>query len=425
MYPHEYIIKDYGVFVFDATDAWTGNPLKFNPALATLVQSEVVNFVQVKDEKHRIDLELDKPYASLCVLVLANFGDGNYTTAATTMKAVCDDFASDAKGTGYITDQNHYISNGIPMHGWKVFGSLEGQSSSISTAAREALQLKYYKGMSTPLTTVGFRNAEELKYYAGTTPSSGDGYGDVRGSDYLKLRFAMSRLRLRYEPLESAMEKWQVILAEGKLHNYPTMVRMMPPSFCDNYHVTPFENDKVTTLGTVNTTAPIDFYRQKEGKVARKFLKKKANGGSSAVYEFKDSVQVYSLIAYVPEHLTPAANAPEMEFKIKVTRQDDTKVTYDEMTNEYSYNVADDRIVYLHYKRDVVKMYKEDGTTQIGANYPSLYWTDWLTMMTIDPDLKHYDRTDDKEGTTPVLMNTKFNWVRGYTYEWKAVGLEK
>ena len=106
-------------------------------------------------------------------------------------------------------------------------------------------------------------------------------------------------------------------------------------------------------------------------------------------------------------------------------REAPTAENRDALTKEYSYDVADDNTVYLHYKRDVVRMYKEDGTTPVGADYPSPYWTDWLTMITVDPQLKQYDRPGDKEGTTPVAINTKFNWVRGYTYEWKATGLEK
>ena len=48
------------------------------------------------------------------------------------MQAVMDFFNDDARGINYNTDQSKYTGGtvALPKHGWKVFGSWEGLSSS-------------------------------------------------------------------------------------------------------------------------------------------------------------------------------------------------------------------------------------------------------------------------------------------------------
>lgn len=372
-YAHEKILKDFGIFLYDASTAFEVDPgtskYKFNPALATLKGTvEPVHIESLeKGAKLRVDFNLDAPYTSLAVLVLGNYHI-SYSSTAANLQAAVAAFSQEA----VLPAQSTLISNGIPMHGWMVFGSLEGLDAG---ASKEIRQLKYYKGMSTPLTKYGFRDADELAAYASATT----GRGTVRITDCVPMRYALSRLQLRYVPDTDGIAADSVEVLSVKLNVHRDKFLKLPANLLGGEEVTPF--DAVTDVGGFSS-ADIDFTK------------------------VNVSTKSTAWVAYVPEVNSAAVKTavaaaqiaePALEVAVKVTPR---------------YGSAGKTVTFT-YSGDGVTM--DDGATPVTYENPG--WTSWLKFRTI------YARKDKDDNDIPV--GTMYNLVRHYSYEWIATGVDR
>lgn len=378
-YPYEKAVKDYGIFVFDATGAFTvgaGSLYEFNPSEAEQIFAGKADILHVEDLGNnltRCEFKVDAKYKSLAVLVLANMGDAAYSAAGipgkdASMQQVINFFSN--QGISYNTDQGQYKDGtvALPKHGWKVFGSWEGLPSSASTTEKANRELKYYRGMSTPLTTVGFNTASELANYAGTT-------GAVREGDRLTLRNAMARLHVRYEPKAGqpaatpADGVASVEITGVKLHNYTDKVRVLPATFASSSDSSPF--DAVTSLGSLQGSSDPD------------------------IAFVHPSATDKSWVAYVPE------------LKVSGSDHDPYLIVEVQVTDE------DGNVVNFVFERDKIVRTKGSDT----VTYEKSPWTEWLQMKT------YYSRKMP-DGTTDVTIGRYFNLIRNYAYEWIAEGVE-
>ncbi|MBO5596546.1 MAG: hypothetical protein J5917_07225 [Bacteroidales bacterium] len=379
-YPHEKVLKDAGIFLYNATAAFEVNPLtskyQFNPALATRIGPvEPVHTESLeKGAKLRVDFELDDPYTSLAVLVLGNYHISYSSTAANMQAAVAA--LSQSTEAVVLPDQSTLISDGIPMHGWMVFGSLEGLDAGAGDAQKENRQLKYYKGMSTPLTKYGFRNAEELAAYASATT----GRGTVRLTDCVPMRYALSRLQLRYVPDTDGIAADSVEVLSVQLNVHRDKFLKLPANLLGGEEVTPF--DAVTDVGNFSTAA-LDFTK------------------------VNVSTKSTAWVAYVPEVDSAAVKTavaaaeidePALEVAVKVTPR---------------YGSAGETVTFT-YSGDRVTM--DDGVNP-AVSYENPGWTSWLNFRTI------YARKDKDNNDIPV--GTMYNLVRHYSYEWIATGVDR
>lgn len=384
-YAYEKNVSDYGIFVFDATEAFKDDgsgKYIFNPAKAyrlSTAEEAIAHKEQLGVLSWRHELKLNTTYKSLAVLVLANLGVATYTDPSipgqgSTLKAVTDYFNNTPIAVSYETDQSKYLSGAIriPMYGFQVFGSWEGLSTSATTAQKNAVELKYYSGMATPLTVKGFRTQTELENYFAS--------GAVRAADRLALRFAMARLHVRYEPgtgqpsATPAFGVASVKITSVRLKNYDEYVRVLPPIFSGLTEVSPFT--AVPAALSLNTTGTINFVHP--------------------------STTDASWVAYVPEmKVTGATTDPALIVDVTVT---------DTAGNE----------VYYTFERDKIR--RNDGSND--KTYVNTPWTEWLQMQTyytnlLDSYPKKYPGT-----TTDVPLLTYYNLVRNYSYEWVAYGVE-
>ncbi|MBQ4390025.1 MAG: hypothetical protein II824_08680 [Bacteroidales bacterium] len=366
-YPHEKVLKDAGIFLYNASAAFEVNPLtskyQFNPALATLIGTvDPVHTESLeKGTKLRVDFDLDAPYTSLAVLVLGNYHI-SYSSTAANLQAAVTALSSEAVS---LPGQDALISNGIPMHGWMVFGSLEGLDAG---ASKEIRQLKYYKGMSTPLTKYGFRDAAELAAYASATT----GRGTVRITDCVPMRYALSRLQLRYVPDDGAVGADSVEVLSVKLNVHRDKFLKLPAGLLGGEEATPF--DAVTDAGNFSTTA-------------LNFTKVNVSTKSTA------------WVAYVPEMDSAGpVDEPALEVAVKVTPR---------------YGSAGETVTFT-YSGDHVTM--DDGVNP-AVSYENPGWTSWLNFRTI------YARKDKDDNDIPV--GTMYNLVRHYSYEWIATGVDR
>ena len=356
------------------------NPLtskyQFNPALATRIGPvEPVHTESLeKGAKLRVDFELDDPYTSLAVLVLGNYHISYSSTAANMQAAVAA--LSQSTEAVVLPDQSTLISDGIPMHGWMVFGSLEGLDAGAGDAQKENRQLKYYKGMSTPLTKYGFRNAEELAAYASATT----GRGTVRLTDCVPMRYALSRLQLRYVPDTDGIAADSVEVLSVQLNVHRDKFLKLPANLLGGEEVTPF--DAVTDVGNFSTAA-LDFTK------------------------VNVSTKSTAWVAYVPEVDSAAVKTavaaaeidePALEVAVKVTPR---------------YGSAGETVTFT-YSGDRVTM--DDGVNP-AVSYENPGWTSWLNFRTI------YARKDKDNNDIPV--GTMYNLVRHYSYEWIATGVDR
>lgn len=381
-YPHEKILKDFGIFLYNASTAFEVDPgtskYKFNPALAKLIDTvEPVHTESLeKGAKLRVDFDLDSPYTSLAVLVLGNYHisysstDENLQAAVAALSQSTEALVLPAQGT--------LISDGIPMHGWMVFGSLEGLDAGASDAQKqkEIRQLKYYKGMSTPLTKYGFRDAAELAAYASATT----GRGTVRITDCVPMRYALSRLQLRYVPDTDGIAADSVEVRSVRLNVHRDKFLKLPANLLGGEEVTPF--DAVTDVGNFSSDV-IDFTK------------------------VDVSTKSTAWVAYVPEVdsaavKTAVANSeihePALEVEVKVTPR---------------YGSAGKTVTFT-YSGDHVTM--DDGVNP-AVSYENPGWTSWLKFRTI------YARKDKENNDIPV--GTMYNLVRHYSYEWIATGVDR
>lgn len=385
-YAYEKNVSDYGIFVFDATGAFMDDgsgKYIFDPSKAyrlSTAEEAIAHKEQLGVLSWRHELKLNTTYKSLAVLVLANLGVATYTDPSipgqgSTLKAVADYFNNTPIAVSYETDQSKYLSGAIriPMYGFQVFGSWEGLSTDPKAAAQKnAVELKYYSGMATPLTVKGFRTKTELENYFAS--------GAVRAADRLALRFAMARLHVRYEPgtgqpsATPASGVASVEITSVRLKNYDEYVRVLPPIFSGLTEVSPFT--AVPTALSLNTTGTINFVHPSTTDV--------------------------SWVAYVPEmKVTGATTDPALIVDVTVTDTDDNKV-------------------YYTFERDKIR--RNDGLND--KTYVNTPWTEWLQMQTyytnlLDSYPKKYPGT-----TTDVPLLTYYNLVRNYSYEWVAYGVE-
>ena len=385
-YAYEKNVSDYGIFVFDATGAFMDDgsgKYIFDPTKAyrlSTAEEAIAHKEQLGVLSWRHELKLNTTYKSLAVLVLANLGVATYTDPSipgqgSTLKAVADYFNNTPIAVSYETDQSKYLSGAIriPMYGFQVFGSWEGLSTDPTAAdQRNAVELKYYSGMATPLTVKGFRTKTELENYFAS--------GAVRAADRLALRFAMARLHVRYEPgtgqpsATPASGVASVEITSVRLKNYDEYVRVLPPIFSGLTEVSPFT--AVPTALSLNTTGTINFVHPSTTDV--------------------------SWVAYVPEmKVTGATTDPALIVDVTVTDTDDNKV-------------------YYTFERDKIR--RNDGLND--KTYVNTPWTEWLQMQTYYTNLlasypKNYPGT-----TTDVPLLTYYNLVRNYSYEWVAYGVE-
>lgn len=384
-YPHEKVLKDAGIFLYDASDAFEVDlgTYKFNPARATLIGAvEPVHTESLeKGAKLRVDFDLDFPYTSLAVLVLGNYHI-SYSSTAANMSSTAANMQAAVAALSQSTEavvlpaQGILISDGIPMHGWMVFGSLEGLDAGAGDAQKEIRQLKYYKGMSTPLTKYGFRDAAELAAYA----SANTGRGTVRLTDCVPMRYALSRLQLRYVPDTDGIAADSVEVLSVKLNVHRDKFLKLPANLLGGEEVTPF--DAVTDAGSFSTAA-------------LNFTKVNVSTKSTA------------WVAYVPEVdsaavKTAVANSeihePALEVEVKVTPR---------------YGSAGKTVTFT-YSGDHVTM--DDGVNP-AVSYENPGWTSWLKFRTI------YARKDKENNDIPV--GTMYNLVRHYSYEWIATGVDR
>ncbi len=384
-YAYEKNVSDYGIFVFDATEAFKDDgsgKYIFNPTKAyrlSTAEEAIAHKEQLGVLSWRHELKLNTTYKSLAVLVLANLGVATYTDPSipgqgSTLKAVADYFNNTPIAVSYETDQSKYLSGAIriPMYGFQVFGSWEGLSTGATAAQKNAVELKYYSGIATPLTVKGFRTQTELENYFAS--------GAVRAADRLALRFAMARLHVRYEPgtgqpsATPASGVASVEITSVRLKNYDEYVRVLPPIFSGLTEVSPFT--AVPTALSLNTTGTINFVHP--------------------------STTDASWVAYVPEmKVTGATTDPALIVDVTVTDTDGNKV-------------------YYTFERDKIR--RNDGLND--KTYVNTPWTEWLQMQTyytnlLDSYPKKYPGT-----TTDVPLLTYYNLVRNYSYEWVAYGVE-
>lgn len=379
-YAHEKVLKDAGIFLYDASDAFKVDPgtskYKFNPALATLIGAvEPVHAESLeKGAKLRVDFDLDSPYTSLAVLVLGNYHI-SYSSTAANMQAAVTAFSQEAVSLPLA--QSTLISNGIPMHGWMVFGSLEGLDENATPPQIENRQLKYYKGMSTPLTKYGFRDAAELAAYASATT----GRGTVRITDCVPMRYALSRLQLRYVPDADGIAADSVDVLSVKLNVHRDKFLKLPANLLGGEEVTPF--DAVTDAGNFSS-AVIDFTKVNN-------VSTKSTAWVAYVPEV-DSAAVKTAVA------AAEIDEPALEVEVKVTPR---------------YGSAGKTVTFT-YSGDHVTMY--DGVNP-AVSYENPGWTSWLKFRTI------YARKDKDDNDIPV--GTMYNLVRHYSYEWIATGVDR
>ena len=394
-YAYEKNVSDYGIFVFDATEAFMDDgsgKYIFDPTKAyrlSTAEEAIAHKEQLGVLSWRHELKLNTTYKSLAVLVLANLGVATYTDPSIpgqgrTLKAVADYFNNTPIAVSYETDQSKYLSGAIriPMYGFQVFGSWEGLSIGATAAQKNAVELKYYSGIATPLTVKGFRTQTELENYFAS--------GAVRAADRLALRFAMARLHVRYEPgtgqpsATPASGVASVEITSVRLKNYDEYVRVLPPIFSGLTEVSPFT--AVPTALSLNTTGTINFVHPSTTDV--------------------------SWVAYVPEmKVTGATNDPKLIVDVTVTDKDGNKVYYtfdrDQITRKWKWKDAS------NVEHDETRVYK---------NTP---WTEWLQMQTYYTNLLDTYPKKYPDGTKKdVPLLTYYNLVRNYSYEWVAYGVE-
>ncbi len=382
-FEHEKTVKDGAVYLFDAENAFEDvngdNKLDFKPSDAPLLSSLSIDRIHSK-----IVFTLPRPCKSLAVVIVANYHTtyGSYDD----MQALLDDVS--ASPVLYNPNQETYFTDGIPMHGFKLYGSLVGLSSGATDEQKALRQLKYYKGMATPLTETGFRTLSELERYA----KEGTGEGMVRKSDCVQMEFALSRLHFRYLPAAGAIaaddlatgEIDSVRVSSVKLNVYKDKFKALPENWFTRPAVpTPYDN--VSDAGDF-VTGNIEFRKvmSKTGKTEGFVAYVPEIGKNSVTQAMIDANQEPSLV---------------VEIKVKVRREDDgTVITYT-------------------YDRNTITV--DDGihTARTYTDYGSAGWVAWMKFCTL------VDRKDKDDNSVP--FNTRFSLVRNYSYEWVGMGVNE
>ncbi|MBQ9462541.1 MAG: hypothetical protein IJU68_02660 [Bacteroidales bacterium] len=238
----EQLVGNIGVYVFDASDAYTtdgGGKLAFDPSKAVqLFDGNVVPDQQaVMGSIRRIEFTAPA-VTSMAVLVLANVDDASlYAGIGSKGSKMSDVVASIAssKLMDYDASASYGTTVGIPMCGWKLFGSLEGETD--LAAAKASKGLKFYRGMSTPLTQTGFASSAAVDAYYSK--------GFVADEDLLRLERRLSRIHLYFK---TAVGKRDMTIVSARVQNYRSKISLVPSGLFGS-GLTPF--DAVTDAGTV------------------------------------------------------------------------------------------------------------------------------------------------------------------------------
>lgn len=378
--PGENQIQDFALYLFDASQAYkTDAGVKvFDPSAATQIlaaplTSATLSGAQVGDVL-RIELTLPDAFQSLAVLMLANLGTSNYPAVGTTGSTM--EYVA-----GYLSDRNNAATVGIafnpatdyggtvgiPLYGWKLFGDMSGGAD-----LRTANALKFYKGMSTPLTKIGLGSKAAIQAYCDL--------GFVSADDILYLLRSLSRLRVSYVP---AAGQPNLRLDWVKLHGYRDRIAPVPATIFAATAPTPF--DAVEDWGNLKVGAAGD-----------------TPAWSADDVTFKSSAGIHYL--YVPElqaaTLSGAGQEPYLTMQVTDPGADGDFAT------------AADNVVYVYTPSTITVTDALHGTVV----YPAQGKTSWL----------HFVSRDDKtlpDGQTVVLSGTKFNLIRNYTFEWIASGI--
>ncbi len=317
-YDYEKTISSLKLFLFDATDAFedldSDGKLDFNPSRATRIGA--VTPLHVEDmgaDGYRVDFRVEKPYEALAVVAIANMpADVDASTMA--------DVDSDVY-VNYTTSQDTYHSNGIPMHGFQIFGSQVGNSS-----PQESSKLKYYKGISTKL--------------PGT----------------LSMQYALVRMQLRYLPAAGQLPASQVEILSAKLTGYKNKFRLFPKEWLTGTLVTPF--DEMVDGG--------DF-------VNGDIIFRKVN------YEVSATETADALVAYVPEmsaKVLADKMAADPTFKEPCLTAVMKKYEVDENNERTGVWTQ------FTYSADGVTM-EYSASTSPTVTYMNPAWTAWLQMRTL------------------------------------------
>lgn len=393
LYDHERLVKDAGIFVFDAENAFveSGGKYKFDPARATYIKAVKHEYVDMRDTVGRIQFKLDKPYKSLAVLILANYQMASYTASGATLAGIATYLSDKAQAVTYESNQSHYLTNGIPMHGWKVFGSLEGLSTSATDTQKAACRLRYYKGMTTPLTVTGFESAARLEEYA----KKASGKGVVNKEDHVQMEFALARLQLRYVPKDKAVRADSVKIKSAKLNVYKSEYRVVPEGWM-NWADPATRPNPYTTTTYVASKEVGSFV---SADITFKEIDSKS-GKSKAFVAYVPEMSVASVEQAISENPT-SFKEPSLVVEVQVKpreRKDGKWITYEYDRNKITVNDG------TNPEKEYI-YYGDEG------------WVSWLQMKTVQ---ERKDKDDND-----VSIGTRFSLVRHYSYEWVAVGINE
>lgn len=390
-YDHEKIVREALVFVFDAKGVSDPKDAKFEKAVNLEYADILPNNIG------RVQFKLDKPYESIAVLILANYGlkPGDVSVSAgTTLENVVKYLSDKADESGSVhtikSDQGKYLTEGVPMYGWKHFGSTG--------------KLRFYSGMTTPLTVCGFTSVSELENYA----KKDTGIGTVRDTDVVPMEFALARLQLRYNyKARSSKESIQadsVIINSVKLNVYKENFYRLPSDLLTltlprTRETLPNPYDDITT-DYVKNGDETDF---KTGDITFKEIPSKS-AKSKAFVAYVPEISIKSVV----DAINNTASLPEadrfkepslvVEVKVKPRERKDGKwITYTYDRNKITVNDGTNSKEYTYYG--------DEG------------WVSWLRFKT-NQERKDKDDAD-------VSMGTRFSLVRHYSYEWLAVGVNE
>lgn len=322
-YDYEKTISSLKLFVFDATDAFedldSDGKLDFNPSRATRIGAETpLTPLHVEDmgaDGYRVDFRVEKPCEALAVVAIANMPDDVDASDWDTMADVDSDVYME-----YTTSQETYHSNGIPMHGFQIFGSQVGNPS-----PQESSKLKYYKGISTKL--------------PGT----------------LSMQYALVRMQLRYLPAAGQLPASQVEIS-AKLTGYKSKFRLFPKEWLTGTLVTPFD---VMVDGGDFVNGDISFQK--------------------VSYEVSATETADALVAYVPEmsaKVLADKMAADPTFKEPCLTAVMKKYEVDEN------NERTDVWTQFTYSADGVTM-EDSASSPATVTYTNPAWTAWLQMRTL------------------------------------------
>ena len=411
-YDHEKIVSAVNVYLFDSSDPdvydATGN---FHPEKASYLNGSsaprIIHTEVLPDGKVRVDFSLSKPYASLAALVLANYYNPDTSPVAiaptgSNMKEVGESLFKQ-KVTWENGHQDMYFTQGVPMYGWQVFGT-------------EAYPLKYYKGMSTPLTRKGFTDAATLAAYAGAL----SGKGTVQETDCVPMKYALARLRVSYEQASGQVDPLKVTPRAAHLNGFCTGFRVLSYTWAATEQPTPFDPVKDASYGEltpaydVDPAAPEEFLYLPDCDPVKYPASDPANRCMIAYVAEIDRDFIATQLA-----TDPAFIEPYLTMAVDVTQEDGS--TYRRFiysaTDTGSISVGTE--VYSLQPGVSVEARNISDDTLIGSpyTYNNPAWVSWLHLRTV------YSK-NDKEGNM-VPVGSLYSLVRHYSYEWIATGIDK